>query len=261
MKVIAALFFLTIKLATSPLYAQETTLQNKNDKDYLQASIDLIRAQQRGESSDVYAEIIESSTQAELEEQLDNDDKKLAFWINVYNGYIQRILSVNPELYEDRRSFYKKEFIPVAGRVMTFADIEHGIIRRNQFEYFLGYLRNPFGKKFKKKLQPKEEDFRIHFALNCGAMSCPPVRAYTAENLEDQLEDSTQKFLHKFSSYDEENKSVNTTALFSWFRGDFKGKRGTKRILERYGVIPHTDVKLNYDKYDWTLHLNNYVEG
>ena len=261
MKVTAALLFLMINLTTSPQYDGDKTTVNITDNDYLQASIDLISAQQRGESSDVYANIIESSTQDELEEQLDTDAKKFAFWINVYNGYIQRVLSEHPEFYENRRSFYKKKLIPVGGRVMTFSDIEHGIIRRTQFEYFLGYVMNPFAKRFKKKLRPKKEDFRVHFALNCGAKSCPPVRAYTAENLETQIEDSTQKFLNKFSSYDEASNTVNTTALFSWFRGDFKGKKGTKKILKRYGIIPSTDVNLNYDKYDWTLYLNNYVEG
>ena len=33
-------------------------------------------------------------------------------------------------------------------------------------------------------LPPQPVDPRIHFALNCGAASCPPIRVYTPERLE-----------------------------------------------------------------------------
>jgi len=260
MKLTATILFLVINLG---ICHQDDARQSAQDTtvDYLEASINLIKAQQEGRSVAAYTKILEASTVDELLHQLDTDVKRLAFWINVYNGYIQLRLTDNPEYYEDRRSFFKKELIHIAGQQMSFADIEHGIIRRTQFEYFLGYLRNPFAARYKKQLRPKERDFRIHFALNCGAKSCPPVRAYTAENFEKQIEDSSQKFLDKFSSYDAATNTVTTTPLFSWFRGDFKGKKGVKKILYRYGITPSTDVSVNYGDYDWTLYLNNYVEG
>ncbi len=260
MKLTATLLFLILNLG---ICHQDDAIHSVQslEVDYLEASIDLIKAQQEGRSVEAYTQILEASTVDELVQQLDTDVKRLAFWINVYNGYIQLRLSENPEFYEDRRSFFKKDLMHIAGQHMSFADIEHGIIRRTQFEYFLGYVRNPFAARFKKQLRPKKRDFRIHFALNCGAKSCPPVRAYTAENFEQQIEDSSQKFLNKFSSYDTTTNTVTTTALFSWFRGDFKGKKGAKKILHRYGITPSVEVSVNYDKYDWTLYLNNYVEG
>lgn len=261
MKLTATILFLLINLAM----CQPATSAGRNTQpapvDYLQASIDLIKAQQQGQSTEAYTKLIEASSLDELVEQLDTDAKRFAFWINVYNGYIQLRLSDHPEYYDDRRSFFKKELIQVAGEQMSFADIEHGIIRRSQFEYFLGYVSNPFAAKFKKKLRPKKRDYRIHFALNCGAKSCPPVRAYTAENLESQMADSAQKFLDKFSEYDATTNTVTTTALFSWFRGDFGGKKGAKKILSQHGIAPSADVNVSYAKYDWTLYLNNYVEG
>lgn len=32
------------------------------------------------------------------------------------------------------------------------------------------------------------KDPRIHMALNCGARSCPPIRVFSAKNLESELE-------------------------------------------------------------------------
>ncbi|MDO1498916.1 DUF547 domain-containing protein [Winogradskyella maritima] len=49
-----------------------------------------------------------------LETSLDTDKKKLAFWINIYNAYIQEILSKSPEKYQDRSNFFKAEQIPIA---------------------------------------------------------------------------------------------------------------------------------------------------
>jgi hypothetical protein len=49
--------------------------------------------------------------------------------------------------------------------------------------------------------------------------------------------------------------------LFSWFRGDFGGKSGTKEILEKMEVIPKKDFILKYKSYDWSLFLGNYLEN
>lgn len=255
---------LTIKLVfLMTLLSCFSTNETKDymvEQDYQTVAKELLVALKNGAPTEAYVAVLEKSTQAELQSQLTNDAQKLAFWVNVYNAYIQVILKEDPSAYEDRRSFFKKPQIKIAGELMCFADIEHGIIRRSQFEYFLGYVRNPFVARYKKRLRPKKEDFRVHFALNCGAKSCPPVAIYTPENLDEAFDKSARKFLHDFSEYDKMNNNVLTTPLFSWFRGDFGGKKGTKRILERYGVVPSADVGLSFNSYDWTLDLDNYIE-
>ena len=37
-------------------------------------------------------------------------------------------------------------------------------------------------------------DKRIHFALNCGAKSCPPIKVYTPEALEEGLQSAAAAF-------------------------------------------------------------------
>ena len=38
-------------------------------------------------------------------------------------------------------------------------------------------------------------DPRIHFGLNCGAKSCPPIRVYSPTNLDSQLNRAAASFL------------------------------------------------------------------
>ena len=42
-------------------------------------------------------------------------------------------------------------------------------------------------KDLRTQLILKNFDARIHFALNCGANSCPPIRIYEHEKLDQQV--------------------------------------------------------------------------
>ena len=191
---------------------------------------------------------------------LKSDAQKIAFWVNIYNAYIQVILARNPELYEDRGSFFSKDQIRIAGSTISFDKIEHGIIRRSQSKIGLGYVKKAFPDEFERELRVENPDYRIHFALNCGAKDCPPVAIYTPERLSEQFSKSTALFLKKSSKYSPGEKKVYVTSLFSWFRGDFGGKDGTKDILKKQGIIPSAkDVELEFKDYDWTLHLDNFI--
>lgn len=206
-------------------------------------------------------EQLANCTLKELSSALETDEQKFAFWINIYNAYIQVILKEHPEYYNDRRDFFSKKQIKIAGETVAFAKIEHGIVRKSQWDIGLGYFRTWFPDKFERKLRVKERDFRIHFALNCGAKDCPPVAIYTPKRIKEQLEKGTKAYLKRTSDYDVSKNEVAVTSLFSWFRGDFGGKSGVKKILKRQGIIKDTkDVDLTYKNYDWTLDLDNFID-
>lgn len=197
----------------------------------------------------------------ELANTLKTDEQKLAFWVNIYNAYIQVILKRNPELYDDRGSFFSNDRIRIAGTTISFDKIEHGIIRRSQSKLGLGYVKKGFPDKLERMLRVENPDYRIHFALNCGAKDCPPVGIYTPTRLNEQFSKSTALFLKKSSKYSADDEKVYVTSLFSWFRGDFGGKDGTKEILKAQGIIPNVeDVDLEFKDYDWTLELDYFVE-
>jgi hypothetical protein len=194
-----------------------------------------------------------------LAKYLVTDDQKKAFWINTYNSFIQIILTEHPEYFENRGNFFGKPRIVIAQKKLSFDDIEHGIIRGSKIKLSLGLLNNPFVDEFEKKLRTKNEDGRVHFALNCGAKSCPLISTYDAKDFNSKIDQVAKSFLTKVSAYKKEDNVILTTPLFSWFRGDFDGKNGVLKMLKQYEIIPaESNPKIEYDAYDWSLSLGNY---
>jgi hypothetical protein len=237
-----------------------TSIEQPQEVNYNKISEDFLKALKTDSDTQSFENILKEATREKLVSALNSDEKRLAFWVNVYNAYIQRILKDNPDLYKDRRSFFSTEQIQIAGETISFAKIEHGIIRKSQWELGLGYIRKWFPNKFERSLRVEERDYRIHFALNCGAIDCPPVAIYTPERLNEQLNKGTKQYLKRTTSYNEAKDEVKVTSLFNWFRGDFGGKSGVKNILAEQGLIPHKKVDLNFSNYDWTLKLDNFTE-
>ena len=190
---------------------------------------------------------------------LDNDQKKIAFWVNIYNAYIQYYLRSNPGSFEKKHQFFSKKQIPMFGKKLSFDIIEHGILRKSQWKYGLGNIGKLFKPKFEKKFRVSRREPRIHFVLNCGAKSCPPVRILEADELENQLKQSTTHFIKKSSRYDVKANEVQISKIFMWFRGDFGNKKGIRKLLAQEGIVPSgTKPKIKTDPYDWTLDLDNW---
>lgn len=246
-------FLIASLLNTFCLQAQRTTT------DFVQLSQNFLTDVKDQKNTAEHVQLLANADFGNLKDDLNTDQKKYAFWINIYNAFILEKLTKNPALYEDRRSFFKNPQLNIAGNMMSFADIEHGILRRSQLELFLGYMTNPFASKIEKSLRVEKRDYRIHFALNCGAKSCPPILIYDDEELDTQLDRISQTFLNRFSSYDSEANLVTTTSLFSWFRGDFGGSQGIREILHKFSISPSTEVDIITSPYDWSLYLNNFA--
>ncbi|MET1259822.1 DUF547 domain-containing protein [Flagellimonas sp. DF-77] len=214
-----------------------------------------------GETTQDIQQQLAQTTLDELDAVLQTDAQRYAFWINVYNAYILAVLKENPELYQDRRSFFSTPQLTIAGEQVSFEILEHGILRKSQWSLGLGYVRKWLPGKFERKLRVDKRDYRIHFALNCGAKDCPPVAIYTPSEIDRQLQQGSERYLKATTDYDNSTKEVKVTALFSWFRGDFGGKGGTKKILESFDLIPTTKgIDIAFKNYDWTLDLDNFID-
>ena len=249
---------LTTVLLSGFLYSQEVNVES--EMDYMALSIEFMEALKSQSNTDEFVKIFAASTLEGIEQQIDTDEKKLAFWINIYNAYIIHTLDKNPELYEKRRAFFASSVIQIAGRLFSFSDIEHGILRRGQKLIGLGLIPSIFPPKYQKRLRPDIRDYRIHFGLNCGAKSCPPVAIFRPDTVLDQLCTLQMNYLTAKTTYDASTNTVTTTPLASWFRGDFGGKRGVKKLLYESGLIPSSKVKLKFGDYDWTLDLDMFVD-
>jgi hypothetical protein len=230
--------------------------------DYIAISKKLIEAAKAKnlKEANAYMDLIAKADEDILIKQLEGDTAKKAFFINVYNGFTNVSLRKNPEQYKDRGAFFKSEQFVIAGNKVSLDIIEHGFLRRSSIKWSLGMLHKLFPSKLDRKFRVKDVDYRIHFSLNCGAKSCPPVGMYDAKNLEKQLDASSNKYLKANSAYNKEKNSLEVPALMSWFRGDFGCKKGVIKIAKQFKIIPN-DVKpdLSYKDYDWTIDLDNFL--
>ena len=149
------------------------------------------------ESLDAYLETIAN---AELETL--GPDEQHALLINAYNAYtLQLILEHYPGIdsIRDISDPWGNERYVVAGYPLSLDQIEHQLIR------------------------PIFKDPRIHFAVNCAAIDCPPLRpwAYRGDSLDEQLDEVTHDVLSASDFVRVEGDELQVTRLFDWYEDDF----------------------------------------
>ncbi len=180
-----------------------------------------------------------------------------SFLINAYNAFtIDLILTKYPDLESINdlgRLFinpWKKRFIDLFGKTISLDDIEHGKLR-NSDTY---------------------DDPRIHFAVNCASIGCPPLReeAFIASKIDAQLDEQSTRFLsdHTRNRFDEKNMELNVSKIFKWYDDDFeKGYRGIESLEQFFAgyaeqltdsktaqeVIRSQQVDIKFLDYDWRL--------
>ncbi|MCI4662964.1 MAG: DUF547 domain-containing protein [Neomegalonema sp.] len=167
---------------------------------------------------------------------------RLAFWINAYN-----LLTIDLIVREGERETIKnlgglfstpwqRHKWTIAGAPYSLDDIEHKIIR-------------PMGEP------------RIHFAINCAAISCPDLRreSYRGERLEEQLADQTRRLLENGSKGLRRGREADggdwimLSRVMRWFDEDFDNGdlRGWLAPYLPGALSQATDVR--FFDYDWSL--------
>jgi len=196
-----------------------------------------------------------------------NEKHKIAFWLNAYNGLTLRVIIDN---YPIKSSFLRSRIWPrnsirqipgvwkklkfrVMGTNVTLWHIEHEILRE------------------------KFDEPRIHMAMVCAAMGCPPLRGepYEGDRLYEQLDDQTRRFLSNPAKFkiDSRRATVRLSEIFKWFADDFVNKHSPRSNIGAHNkkmsavlnfIGPHlTDsqkkyvlagkFKIKYVDYDWSL--------
>lgn len=165
--------------------------------------------------------------------------RQLAFLINAYNGYQLKLVIDNYPIgsIKDVGNFFRSpwdiEFFQLFGDDASLNLIEHGMIRE-QFN------------------EP-----RIHFAVNCASISCPPLQrvAFQAVQLDEQLEAATVNFLNDKSvnRVDPNSNRLLVSKIFDWYGEDFDDV--TAFILSKMQGVESSNqaFKLDYLDYDWGL--------
>lgn len=242
---------------TIPSSAQ--TMQPIEKISFTKVSQQLLLQVKRRESPDSLVQLLQQISAEELHQELNTDDQKKAFWLNIYNAFTQLSLTKNPEQYKKRGQFFGQKNIVIAGEKLSLDRIEHGLLRRSKTKWSLGYVNRLFPSSFEKKHRVDTVDYRIHFALNCGAKSCPPIAFYRPEQLNQQLDLATRVYLRNEALYDTAHNKLKLPAIMGWFRADFGGKKKMKELLKKISVIPNeSNPSISFKKYDWNLYLDNY---
>lgn len=189
------------------------------------------------------------SDETELRASLPDDDARIAFWLDVYNAAVVRAGTVDLTDQRVRWSHFRRRSVVIAGQRLSLDGIENGLLRRSRWKLSLGYLGNPLPARFERTHRVARLDPRIHFALNCGASSCPPIAAYHRERLDEELELATRSYLQDAVRRDGE--VVRVSPLFLWYIADFGGPRGLRAFLDAAGVEVG-QLPLRLSTYDWT---------
>lgn len=249
----------TIEKNVPALENKITTMLTVNKNPVTELSAEFIYAAKTGGETIGIENKLQALSLDDLKNALKTDDEKKAFWINIYNGYTQILLKKDAGKYKKRNKFFKAKQIPIAGKIFSLDEIEHDILRRLKIKWSLGYFNKLFPSKINKSLMVKQLDYRIHFALNCGALSCPPIAFYDPANLETQLDIATRSYLTGEATYDTQNNSLKLPAIMGWFRHDFNGKKHMLKVVKKYNIVPQEKYpSISFKKYNWNLYLNNY---
>ncbi|MCU0527518.1 MAG: DUF547 domain-containing protein [Elainella sp. Prado103] len=187
-----------------------------------------------------------------------SENEKIAFLVNAYNAItLESIVDQDPlkGSIKDIFGVWNFKRHRVMGRSLTLDMIEHEILRKD--------FQEP----------------RIHAALVCAAISCPPLRQepYTGDRLNEQLDDQVRRWLsgaHGLKIDRAENR-VSISAIFKWFGEDWQNayrtdnqfteitenekERAVLNFISNYvspedkAYLIQESYKLDYLNYDWSL--------
>ena len=116
-------------------------------------------------------------------------------------------------------------------------------------------------------LRATYKDARVHFALNCGARSCPPLqpRAFTERGIERSLSAVTTSFLDSNVIIDDEKREITVVRIVAeWYKEDFEAREGSvgaflKRWIsdgKKRGALERAlaaEYPIRAQTYDWNL--------
>jgi hypothetical protein len=184
-----------------------------------------------------------------------SEAEQIALLINAYNALTLRSIIDHDPIRPSIKAIpgvWKLRRHRVIGQRFTLDEIEHRILRR---EY---------------------NEPRIHAALVCAAISCPPLRreAYTGPELDRQLEDQTNRWLASREGLriDREARTVAISSIFQWFAEDWpradpsaapvpghKKESAVLHFIARHRPIEERqlllggDYRLQFLPYNWDL--------
>ena len=176
-----------------------------------------------------------------------NRDEQFAYWVNLYNALTTDVLldhypvasitkiSISPGWFSVGP--WGKKLVTVAGEAISLDDIEHRILR------------------------PIWRDPRIHYAVNCTALSCPNLmpEAFTGANANSLLDRAAREYINRPGIIEVRGRGLMVSSLYDWYKDDFGGDNA--RIIEHLRAYAgpvaaaalDSATRIVDDRYDWAL--------
>ncbi len=253
--ILTTLAMTIIFLPTSQAYQVDSFNSFLNDYYHDGGKIDYAAAQKNPDKLKAFLTSIEELDESEYKLWQVND--KIAFWINVYNAAMIKLVLENYPIkkafglkalsyphnsVQQIKNVWSRGVVWVFGRSMSLNDIEHNTLRRE------------FGEP------------RIHFALVCASIGCPQLRkdAFVGEVLKTQLDEQAHRFINNPIQvrYDISTNTLYLSPIFKWFGKDFESHGGINAFLKKY--LPEFDAadvnektSITWLTYDWSLNEQN----
>lgn len=197
---------------------------------------------------------------------LKTKNQAVSFWINAYNFFtIKKILIDGYDQKKDELVEGVKSFGHFLNPYKVFKLEEHNIGGK---KYSLDQMEKSIllGKDYQTK---GWKDAKVHFAVNCASVGCPPLVAtvYNPENIAELLEKNVRAALKTDRHFQIKGKTLHLTHLFKWYKKDFEEESKTvKNFLKKYAskevgkkIDLATDIE--YIEYDWSLNRPSNFKG
>lgn len=170
---------------------------------------------------------------AELNREIVGSKQNKANYINLYNLIvIKQVVQHYPISSPlDIPGFFDRNKFEVGIEMKTLNYLENNIIRENY------------------------KDNRIHFALVCGAVDCPPIQnyAYREDQLQKQLETVTSAAINNPQFLKIGKEKTEVSSIFQWYIADFENsENGIKSFINQY-LKNGTVESITFYDYDWKL--------
>ncbi|QMU63424.1 MAG: DUF547 domain-containing protein [Flavobacteriaceae bacterium] len=230
-KIILILFVSTFTNAFSQTSIFNELLQKHVDE---KGNVDYKAFKGEEEKLDDFLAFLEKENTSEFE----SENAEKAFWINVYNAYTVKLILMNyplksiRQIKQNGKDAWNIPFAKAGGKTYTLNFVEHEILR----------------KKFK--------DPRIHVGVNCASGSCPKLAnvAFTAANIDQQLEQLMVDFINDPIRNKLGKKKVEISEIFNWFKGDFTANGSVIDYISKYAKVKiNKKARIKYLPYDWSL--------
>jgi hypothetical protein len=128
---------------------------------------------------------------------------------------------------------FQDKLVRTEGKTMSLNELENDVIRK-QFN-----------------------DPRIHAALVCAALSCPPIlnRAYSEADLDQVLTENVQRWIKdpKRNQIDLKNRKLKLSKIFDWYKEDFGGAGKVGEFVSKFAGEDVSKFAVEFKDYDWTL--------